>query len=154
GARAGRFSHRRFHQAGARSAMKFSRSSFPISSRRTCRMVRGAISLALAWVGLFAATICNGSVASRVWSALLQSLRQSMARGGRTFVLPNCCDGPAWLNYVLTAHSCAISIVTLRCSIEFGLPRYGRRLIWRFFPPRAHTCLLVAKRNYGFHCTP
>ena len=58
-------------------------------------MVRGAISLALAWVGLFAATICNDSVASRVWSALLQSLRQSMARGGRTFVLPNCCDGPA-----------------------------------------------------------
>lgn len=40
-------------------------SSFPISSKQTCRMIRDAISLALVWAGLFAATICKGSVASR-----------------------------------------------------------------------------------------
>ena len=104
--------------------------SFPISSRQMCHMVRSAIWLALAWVALFAATICNGSVASRAWIALLQFPRRSMGRGGRAFVLHSCCcDGLVWLNYALTADSCAISIVTLGCSIEFTLPRCGRRSI-------------------------
>ena len=82
-ARDGRFSRRPFRQAVGRWVMKFSRSNFPISSRQMCRMIRGAISLALVWAESFAATICNGSVASRVWTTLLRFPRRSMAPGGR-----------------------------------------------------------------------
>ena len=141
GAMTGRFLRQRFRQVDAKSAMKFSRSGFPISSRQMCRMIRGAISLVLVWAGLFAATICNGSVASPVWTALLQSPRRSMAPGGRAFVLQNCCDDLVSLNYGPAAHFSAISIATLKFSIGFALLRSGRRSIWRFFQPRARECL-------------